>query len=208
MKSTGVQSSEPAKADEAAAAALREQRAVEKQLILRSQDGDVPAFEELVRMYERKFFWIAFNMVGHKEDAQDLAQEAFLRIYRSIKRFNVRYNFYTWAYRIVVNLCIDHLRKTRRNIPTRLDDTLEEPAAIGGPEPDANARELGEQVIETLRALPLKYKTVLVLRDIDELSCDEISKIIHCTPATTRWRLHRARELFSQAWDRQETAAT
>lgn len=183
--------------DQAAEAA---RRAEERELIRRCQTGDEAAFADLVERYEKKVYWIAFNLVGDQEDARDLSQEAFLRVYRAIGRFKLQYNFYTWLYRIVVNLSIDQLRRKGKQGKLSLDDAPEEPVALGTPEIDLRNTELGGRIKEVLDQLPAKYKTVIVLRDIHEMSCEEIAQIIQCTNATTRWRLHKARELFRDRW--------
>lgn len=181
----------------------------EKALIEACQGGDLGALETLVKAYEKKVYWIAYNLVGDQEDAHDLAQEAFLRVYKAIGRFKTQYNFYTWLYRIVVNLAIDHLRKKSKQQRTSLEDCTDEPAVENGPEEALRSSELREQIRLVLDSLPAKYKTVIVLRDIHEMSCEEISKIIHCTNATTRWRLHKAREMFKERWERRiETVAS
>ena len=179
-----------------------EELAAESRLIQAAQKGDREAFETLVTSYEKKVFWIAFNLVNHVEDARDIAQDAFLRVYRALDRFDPKFNFYTWLYRIVVNLAIDHLRKRGKHEALSLDEFPVEPAMYDGPDrPLANA-ELKSQIESVLDSLPPKYKTVIVLRDIHEMSCEEIARIINCTNATTRWRLHKAREMFKERWER------
>jgi RNA polymerase sigma-70 factor, ECF subfamily len=174
----------------------------DKALVRACQKGDMRAFETLVTRYQKKVYWIAYNFVGDAEDAKDLAQEAFIRVYRSIDRFDQKYNFYTWLYRIVVNLSIDLLRKRKKHDAVSLDDFPIDPEVEMSPaRPIANA-ELKEQIEKVLNALPQKYKTVIVLRDVQELPCEEIAKIIGCTNATTRWRLHKAREMFKERWER------
>jgi RNA polymerase sigma-70 factor (ECF subfamily) len=174
----------------------------ERALIKASQTGDLDAFGQLVQRYQKKVYWIAFSLVGHADDAQDLGQEAFLRVFKAIGRFKLQYNFYTWLYRIVVNLAIDHLRRKGKQQAVSVDEFPTEPAIFGGPERDMENSELRQRIAETLHSLPAKYKTVIVLRDVHGMSCEEISRIIHCTNATTRWRLHKARELFKQRWER------
>lgn len=174
----------------------------DKELVRLCQKGDMRAFETLVNRYQKKVYWIAYHFVGDAEDATDLAQEAFIRVYRSIDKFDQKYNFYTWLYRIVVNLSIDLLRKRKKHEAVSLDEFPVDPEVDANPtRPLANA-ELREQIEKVLNALPQKYKTVIVLRDIHELSCEEIAKIIDCTNATTRWRLHKAREMFKERWEK------
>ena len=164
--------------------------------LARARQGDRQAFAGLVRRYQRRVYSAALHILGNHGDADDVTQEAFIRVYRSLNRFDQRYNFYTWLYRIVVNLAIDHLRKRKKHEAVSLDEFPVDPEVDVNPaKPLANA-ELREQIERVLNTLPPKYKTVIILRDVHELSCEEIAKIINCTNATTRWRLHKARELF------------
>ncbi len=174
----------------------------DKDLVRACQQGDASAFEKLVTRYQKKVYWIAYNLVGDAEDATDLAQEAFIRVFKSLDRFDQKFNFYTWLYRIVVNLSIDHLRKVKKHEAVSLDDFPVEPEMINDPEKPLKDAELAKQIEQVLALLPEKYRTVIVLRDVHELSCEEIAKIINCTNATTRWRLHKAREMFKERWDR------
>ncbi|MEE9391920.1 MAG: sigma-70 family RNA polymerase sigma factor [Planctomycetota bacterium] len=176
--------------------------AAERKLIRAVQAGDKLAFEKLVRSYEQKVFWIAHNLVNHTEDARDIAQESFLRVYKAIDRFDLKYNFYTWLYRIVVNLAIDRLRKKGKQNAVSIEEFPTDPATNQTPEDHMRHSETGEKIFEVLDAMPDKYKTVILLRDLHEMSCEEISEIIECTNATTRWRLHRAREMFKERWAR------
>lgn len=186
----------------------REQRRQEENALIRAcQQGHLGAFEALVTRYEKKVYWIAYNLVGAPDDAQDLAQEAFLRVFKAIGRFKLQYNFYTWLYRIVVNLSIDHLRKKGKHAGVSIEESGTELASEDGPERAARNHELGERIRATLDALPSKYKAVIVLRDVEQMPCHEIAKIINCTNATTRWRLHKAREMFKERWERQTVAA-
>lgn len=176
-------------------------------LVRRARQRDEDAFRQLVERYEARVFWLARNLVGNAESARDVAQEAFVRVFRNLARFDTSRNFYTWLYQITTNLSIDHLRRTGRQKPLDLD-------AIGGvvdsrPEPGAVSLkgDLRRRVEATLDRLPPKYKAVLVLRDIQGFSCQEIAEIVGCNNATARWRLHRARKLFKSLWVGQKVDA-
>ncbi len=182
----------------------REEIEAERQLIRRVQAGDQDAFEELVKAYEKRIFWVAYNFVGHVEDARDIAQEAFLRVYKAIDRFDLRFNFYTWLYRIVMNLSIDRLRKRGKRNMVSIEEFPSDPETDADPERHYRQTEMGEKIREVLESMPEKYRTVIILRDVEQLSGEEISEIIGCTNATTRWRLHKAREIFREKWSRVE----
>lgn len=176
---------------------------LEKELIVNAQGGDMAAFESLVKQYEKRVFWVAFNLVNNVEDAKDIAQDAFLRVFKAIDRFDLKYNFYTWLYRIVVNLSIDWLRKKGKQSKVSLEEFPADPVETSkGPEEMMRSLELGEKITSVLESMPDKYKTVILLRDVHELSCEEIAEVIDCTNATTRWRLHKAREIFREKWER------
>jgi RNA polymerase sigma-70 factor, ECF subfamily len=176
----------------------------ERNLIRAIQGGDMEAFETLVKAYEQKVFWVAYGLVGNAEDARDISQECFLRVYKAIDRFDLRYNFYTWLYRIVVNLSIDRLRKNGKRNAVSIEEFPTDPSHSATPEIALQNTEMGRKILEILDELPEKYRTMIVLRDIEEMGCEEIAKIIGCTNATTRWRLHRAREMFKERWARVE----
>jgi len=172
---------------------------VDVELVRRSLAGEMDAFAALVRRYQRRAFFVAFHMIGDAEEARDVAQEAFLRLHRSLASFDFGRNFYTWFYRIVANLAIDRLRKGGVLRTTRLDDHANEVAA-----PEAasigEAAERTALVWSVLERLDAKFRAVLVLRDIHGLSCREIAPILRVTHATVRWRLHRGRCLFKDLW--------
>jgi RNA polymerase sigma-70 factor (ECF subfamily) len=164
--------------------------------------GDMDAFGELVERYKNRITWLAQKMVGNYEDAREISQDAFVRVFRSIARFKTGMNFYTWLYQIVSNLCIDHLRKHKRTRKVSLEDLGEFDADAGAPDDPLHVDELKYNVHKVLDKLPEKYKLVIVLRDIEGLSCKEISGVIACSHATVRWRLHRARNLFRDMWNK------
>lgn len=174
----------------------------EADLIRRCQQGQEDAFKVLVERYQRRVYWIAHNMLGNYESAKEIAQEAFIRVFKNVARFDVKRNFYTWLYQISVNLCIDRLRRKSNGRTVGLDGlgSLVDPA----PRDPAEAGERSEtrqRVHQALDRLPPKYKAVLTLRDIQGFSCEEIAEIVDCSNATVRWRIHRARQLFKAVWE-------
>ena len=181
----------------------------DRELVLKAQKGDELAFEELVNRYRERLFWVAFNMVGNREEAWDISQEAFVRVFKALDRYNPRYNFYTWLYQIASNICIDHLRKRGSTNLVSLEGLSNEsykfefPSELGAPEEGMERRELLEQVQKILDKLPVKYKTLLVMRDLEGVHCREIARMVKCTYPTLRWRLFQARRLFKEAWERE-----
>lgn len=176
-------------------------------LIRACQNGDEAAYATLVARYQDKAFWVAYNLLGNTEDARDACQEAFVRIYRAIDRFDFNMSFYTWLYRIVTNLAIDRLRKQKKHRAVALndlEDVLRDPSSDQQPSSRLEREELKNAVRRVLKTLPDKYKAILVFRDIEGLSCKEISSITGASHATVRWRLHTARKLFKEKWEREQ----
>ncbi|GAB4152132.1 MAG: RNA polymerase sigma factor SigW [Planctomycetota bacterium] len=172
------------------------------ELIRRALAGDQEAFADLVARYQKRVFWIAFHTIGRVEDARDVAQEAFLRLHRSLHRYDFGRSFYTWFYRIVMNLAIDHLRKQRAR-PAGLTDLMDQmPGRLEDGFAAAERTDRIRQVWRVLDRMDSKFRAVLALRDIHGLSCREIAPILRVTHATVRWRLHRGRQMFKETWER------
>jgi len=181
----------------------------DRELVVKARKGDELAFEELVSRYQERLYWVAYNMVGNSEEARDISQEAFVRVFKSLERYDPKYNFYTWLYQIAVNICIDHLRKKGSSGVVSLDGLSTEDqkfeivSDVEAPGEGLERRELVEQIQAILDKLPLKYKTVLVLRDLEGMHCREIARVMKCSYPTLRWRLFQARRLFKEAWERE-----
>jgi RNA polymerase sigma-70 factor (ECF subfamily) len=175
--------------------------AMDAALVERARAGDMQAFAGLVDRYQQRVFWVARGMVGNDEDARDAAQEAFVRVYKSLDRFDLRMKFYTWLYQIVVNLCIDHLRKQAKRRGVSLDALGDTVAGAKGKD-ELEGSELRHRVHRVLGELPVKYRTVMVLSDLEGIGAKEIATMTGTTHATVRWRHHRARKLFREAWER------
>lgn len=182
----------------------------DKVLIRRAQQGEEDAFAQLVERYQRRAWRVARNMVPSDEDAQDLAQEAFLRVFKSLEKFDFQHEFATWLYRIVTNLAIDHLRRRRPQFSlSGVDEDGEGETELEVVDPSnalpsdqLEAEETAGEVHDCLSVLAPHFQSVLVLRELEGLSCSEIADIVGATNVTVRWRLHRGRKLFQEEWER------
>lgn len=181
--------------------------------VRRAQAGDADAFEALVKRHQTRALRVARNLVADADEAQDLAQEAFLRVFRSLERFDFEHEFSTWLYRIVTNLAIDHLRRRRvaRSTSAASEDDGSEfdlvDEQVPAPERRMDAAETALRVRACIASLAPHFQTVLVLRELEGLACTEISRIVGATHVTVRWRLHRGRKLFQEEWERRERMA-
>lgn len=183
----------------------------EAELIRRAARGEEYAFEALVKSHQARAFRVARHMVPSDDDAEDIVQEAFLRVFRSLERFDFQYSFSTWLNRIVTNLAIDHLRRRRlvtQSTSGEDDDgeswEAELPSSAPTPSERIEASETARKVRECIAALAPHFQSVLTLREIEGLPCNVIAKIVGATHVTVRWRLHRGRKLFLEEWERRE----
>ncbi|RFU61021.1 RNA polymerase sigma factor SigW [Peribacillus glennii] len=164
--------------------------------------GDQNAFAEIVELYKDKVFQICYRMLGNRHEAEDLAQEAFVRAYVNIHSFNITMKFSTWLYRIATNLCIDRLRKKKPDFyldaevagTEGLDMYSQIPADTALPEDEVESMELQETIQAQIEKLPEKYRAPIVLKYIEELSLKEISEILDLPVGTVKTRIHRGRE--------------
>ena len=166
-------------------------QSVEIELIHRSQAGDTVAFGELVTKYRTKIFNVIYGMVGNENDAWDLAQEGFLKAWRSIHRFQGRSSFYTWLYRITINVTIDSLRRRCDRREVELDDAI--PSLLPGPGVNYERAEIREQVSAALAQLTPEQRAVIVLKEIEDLQCQEIADILNLSLGTVMSRLFYGR---------------
>ncbi len=169
----------------------------ERELVLRCQDGDANAMEILVIRYQHWAYNIAYGILGHHEDAQDVTQDAFLSVWENIGRFKFRSRFSTWLYRIVKNkaLNLTDQYQRRKTDPMEIDDTQPwVPLHRETPEDLVLRAEAREIVHAALAKLKESHRTILVLRELRELSYQEISEILGCTLGRVKSRLHEARK--------------
>ena len=164
--------------------------------------GDQDAFAEVIELYKDKVFQICFRMLGNRHEAEDIAQEAFIRAYVNIHTFNQKRKFSTWLYRIATNLCIDRIRKKKPDyyLDAEVKGTegltmYSQVAAEGQlPEEEVEEMELQAEIQRQILKLPDKYRSVIVLKYIEELSLQEISEILDLPLGTVKTRIHRGRE--------------
>ncbi len=163
-------------------------------------EGDRDAYGEIVRRYQERLYWTAYRLLGHHEDARDVTQETFVRAYRNLRSFDRKRRFHTWAYRILTNLAVDRMRARSRWKRAPFPGDIADPSP--GPRETMLGEELREEVRATLEELPPRYRALLVLRDLEGISGKQISEATGVSHATVRWRIHRARRLFREAWER------
>jgi RNA polymerase sigma-70 factor (ECF subfamily) len=172
--------------------------AAESELLERAQAGEETAFADLVRLYERRLHAYARAMVRHEQDAEDLTQEAMLRIHRALPLFQRQASFETWAFRIVHHLCLDHLRQRRRR-PRADYPPFETEEEYIPPSPDPNPEELflrsesHSHLRAALAQLPSEQRAVIVLHDVCAFKYREIAVIAKCSVGTVKSRLFTAR---------------
>ena len=167
-------------------------QAAEIELIYRAQSGDTEAFGQLVTKYRIRIFNTINVIVGDENDAWDLAQEAFLKAWRSIKRFQGGSSFYTWLYRITMNVTIDSLRRRGRRREVELDDAI--PSFLPGPSVNYECAEIREQVYAALAQLTPEHRAVIVLKEIEDMQCREIADVLDLSLGTVLSRLFYGRK--------------
>lgn len=164
--------------------------------------GDQNAYGEIVELYKDKVFHLCYRMLGNRHEAEDMAQEAFIRAYVNIARFNLELKFSTWIYRIATNLCIDRIRKKKPDFYLDAEvsgtDGLTMYSQVAAhtnlPEDDLESMELQTTIQREISRLPEKYRSVIVLKYIEELSLKDISEVLDMPLGTVKTRIHRGRE--------------
>ncbi|CAM3083568.1 RNA polymerase sigma factor SigW [Paenibacillus lupini] len=166
--------------------------------------GDQRAFAELVGLYQDKLFHMAYRMLYNRQEAEDVVQETFLRVYKNLERYDESLKFSTWIYRIATNLCIDRLRKRKPSYSLDAESTDHEgldgysmiPSDNRTPESELLLTETQRIIHESIDSLPPKYKTIMMLRYIQEMSLQEISDVLDMPVTTIKTRVHRGREFL------------
>jgi RNA polymerase sigma-70 factor (ECF subfamily) len=170
-------------------------------LIEQSRKGNVDAFEELIKDYKKSAFNIALKFLRNVEDAEDVSQEALIKVFKNIKNFNMQSTFKVWMYRIVVNACLDFKRK--KTIDAYPIDDVLNITGNNNNNPDAMIEKnyTSEIVNSSINKLEDDFKTIIILRDIQGFSYNEISEILSCNLGTVKSRISRARKTLKDIID-------
>jgi RNA polymerase sigma-70 factor, ECF subfamily len=173
-------------------------------IVRRVQAGDVAAFDVLTLRYRGRVYGVIYNMTSNREDAADLTQDAFIKSFQSINRFQGQSSFFTWLYRIAVNSTLTHLRKNRLRTffsLEKVDENDRQSAEViealtdnTGVERNTFVKELQERLNDAMQKLSIRHRTVVTLFEIDGLSHQEIAEIMNCSVGTVRSRLHYAKQ--------------
>ncbi|WP_458415151.1 RNA polymerase sigma factor SigW [Schinkia sp. CFF1] len=173
-----------------------------KKRIKQVKKGDQNAFSEIVDLFKDKVFQLCYRMVGNRHDAEDIAQEAFIRAYININSYDLNRKFSSWLYRIATNLSIDRLRKKKPDffLDAEIEGTegltmySQIPSDDPQPEEMVESLEFQEWIQQGIDELPVMYRSVIVLKYIEELSLKEIGEILDLPIGTVKTRIHRGRE--------------
>jgi RNA polymerase sigma factor (sigma-70 family) len=175
----------------------------ETELVHRAREGDLPAYDELVRRYQERIYATVYHMTANHEDANDLAQEAFIKAFQALKSFKGGSSFYTWVYRIAVNKTINFLKQRKNKAQMSLDDidfnAEHDPDLVAlisdkTPRREVSLMELQEKLNAAMLKLSEHHRLVVTLHDVQGLSHDEIANIMDCNIGTVRSRLFYARQ--------------
>ena len=189
-----------------------ESKLSESELIERAIKGDESCFEALILSCQKKAWNIAIQYMRNESDAMDVLQECFIKIFRNLKNFKGDSRFDTWVYRITVNTCKDFLRKSEKNrqneyyfISNEDENFITEiPSKEATPEEDISQRETAEELMKCMERLPFDHREVILLRDIQNLSYDEISEMLSTSLGTVKSRINRARSSLKKLWMEQK----
>lgn len=170
----------------------------DKHILVRAKRGELDAFEELVRRYEKRVYAVALRSSGSPEDAADIVQEVFLRAWRSIESFRGDSGFSTWLFRITMNMCVDfarhkHSQPQTQSIVDEEENERQVPDTAPTPEEHLENRELGRELAAALDEISEEHRRIVLLRDVSGMSYTEIADVLEISEGTVKSRLSRAR---------------
>lgn len=173
----------------------------ETELISRCQQGDQDAFQEIFDQYHQKVYRIAYGVVRRREEALDIVQEVFIKLFYSIRNFKGKSQFYTYLYRMAMNTAIDHIRKMDKFLTSSLDEegSYQPPDGIEKrPDQILLHKELEGKVNGAMEKLPLDQRKALILREVEGLSYQEMAEVMGCSIGTVMSRLHYGRKKLQE----------
>jgi RNA polymerase sigma-70 factor (ECF subfamily) len=176
---------------------------IDEHLMLKVKKGDVKAFETLVERYQKSLYNFALRMLGSEEDASDMTQEIFLRVYKSAPNYEVKAKFATWIFRIAKNLCLNFIRdKKNTPLPSNFDNETEfeipDSNITNNPLRTVEAKEMSRRVAQAVHKLPESLKITVILCKYHEMPYEEAAEIMGCTVNALKIRIHRARKLLAE----------
>ena len=178
-------------------------RLTDEDLVRQTLSGNEDGFTGLVDRYKDKIYNLAYRMLGNREEAEDVTQETFMHTFRALESFRLGERFSPWIYKIASNLCLDRLRKQRQPVssldePIGPDQDIPQQVADWSHAPDQiyEVKEMRADTQDAISTLPPKYKVVVVLRHLQDLSYDEIADVLNIPQGTVKTRLFRAREIL------------
>ena len=177
----------------------------EEKLVRKAQKGDVEAFEKIISDYRSLVFNVSYRFSGNAEDAADMSQEIFIKLFKNINSFRFQSKLSTWIYKIATNTCLDIVKKKKRDLAAfSLDSDMEDEdgksfsseVADSAPTPDvvAERNEMTNAVNRAISMLPDDYRFAIILRDIQGLSYDDIAEVVDCSVGTVKSRISRGRK--------------
>lgn len=184
----------------------------DEELVEKVKKGDADVYEKIIQKYQSKVFGLIYNMTKNQNEIEDLAQEVFIKIYKNLGKFKGESSLYTWIYKIIVNLCLDEMKK-RKNV-IYLDEKIEVddgevnrelPSEDKSQEELYEEKELQEKLHNCINKLPEKQRVMIVLRDIKGFSYEEISKITDVKLGTVKSQINRARLKLKELLDEEGT---
>jgi len=168
------------------------------ELMLRAKTGDDSAFTELMRRHYKGVVNYVYRFTNDRANSEDLAQEVFLRVYRSVKRYKPQAKFSTWLYKIATNLCITEVKSRNKEQSVSLDEMQEKAGELGdskseGPSDLTLRREIGTAIFEALKSLPERERVAIILCKYEDLPYEEVAEVIGCTIGAVKAYVHRGR---------------
>jgi RNA polymerase sigma-70 factor (ECF subfamily) len=170
-------------------------------LVEQAKQGNVEAFAELARRFEKRIQRAILALTGNLQDADDLTQETFMQAYKTLKDFKQQASFFTWLYRIAINLTLNFLKRKKKE---RMKETLNEnlplelnsETLVDSPEQNSLEKELSEKLKEAIDSLPIPYRASFVLVVFQGMTHGEAAQILRCSENTVSWRMHKARKML------------